>query len=419
MLLLYACPGLVASSSPGETALWAASACWNTFLFHAWLPSSLDAPDGSFFGALLRLLPPYLVLTGAGILSSHPLLALLLAMGWGALNSFPRLLLHVCIVYCSVCLLPGYWVPLSVLASLVAELIFQGFLEHREGFLPVCYLFGSVLVAVVLFPLVALAVSCSAPTLLAVGSDAEVLDAVRTSMVSATVTTLLAFLFGVPFSYAFARSSFRGKRYVDMLIDLPILVPQTVVGISFMLLLGPRTSAGRLLKEWTGLSVSGTMLGIVLAQTFVSAPFMLRSLISGFSAIDERLEKASRTLGAGPFSTFVRVSLPLASGAMWAGVVLTWARAVSEAGALFILAYHPYTVSILVHERFSRYGIREASPVAVFFLLACLGAFLALRFLQSSGAPLWRSVVAHAGVPSGRSSRRGAKVDLMSAGKGE
>jgi len=124
----------------------------------------------------------------------------------------------------------------------------------------------------------------------------------------------------------------------------------------------------------------------------VSSPFLVRSATNAFRDMGPALENVSRTLGASPLNTFFRISLPMASGAIFSGCILTWARAISEVGSLMVLAYHPFTVSIYTYDMFVQYGLQEARPAAVLLVIVCLWGFLALRWLRGiSLGPLFRT----------------------------
>jgi len=157
-----------------------------------------------------------------------------------------------------------------------------------------------------------------------------------------------------------------------------------LAGIALLVLLGAKTPVGQFLKEHGGIEVSGSLVGIVACQVFVSSPFLVRSAINAFHDMGPAVENVSRTLGASPASTFLRVSLPLAAGAIFNGAILTWARAISEAGSLMVLAYHPFTVSVYTYDVFVQYGISEARPAAVLLVIVCLWGFLVLRWLRGT-----------------------------------
>jgi len=132
----------------------------------------------------------------------------------------------------------------------------------------------------------------------------------------------------------------------------------------------------------SGIKITGTYLGIIAAQIFVSAPFLVRSAMSSFQSINPKIERVSRTLGASELSTFFRISFPLASYGIFTGAVLTWCRAMSEVGSLMVLAYRPFTAPILVYDEFIQYGLTEAQPIAVLLLFICFWLFVCLRWMK-------------------------------------
>ena len=135
-----------------------------------------------------------------------------------------------------------------------------------------------------------------------------------------------------------------------------------------------------------GLKFWGTLAGIVVAMLFVSAPYTVNAARIGFAAVDPRLEKIARTLGLTPWRTFLRITLPLARKSIMTGVTLTYARSISEFGAVVILVYYPMTAPVKIYELFLRFGLDQAASAAVLLLVVSLGLFLVLRAL-SRGAP--------------------------------
>ncbi len=200
--------------------------------------------------------------------------------------------------------------------------------------------------------------------------DPFVLDALKNSLLTATATTIIALILGVPLGYVLARKDFPGKSLVQAVIDLPVVVPHTVVGIILLI-----TFSKAILDNY---------LGIVAAMLFVSAPFTVNSARDGFSAIDEEIENVARTLGASELRTFLTISLPLALRSIASGAVMTWARAISEVGAILIVAYYPKTAPVLILDYFNSYGLSKAMPVAFLLLVVCLSVFLVLRWALCS-----------------------------------
>jgi molybdate/tungstate transport system permease protein len=195
--------------------------------------------------------------------------------------------------------------------------------------------------------------------------------AIRNSLLTAPVSTALATVFGVPLAYVLARRSFPGKRLVEALVVLPLVLPPVVGGAMLLTAVGRFTPIGAA-AETVGLPLTDSLIGVVLAQTFVAAPFLVVAARAGFGAVDERLERASRSLGYGPLATFWNVSLPLARGAIVAGIVLTFARAIGEFGATMMVAYNPRTMPTRIWVDFITGGIDAILPVA----LALLGITL-------------------------------------------
>jgi molybdate/tungstate transport system permease protein len=188
-----------------------------------------------------------------------------------------------------------------------------------------------------------------------------------------------------------ARHDFAGRGVVESLIDLPILVPQSVAGVALIALLGPGSPLGQALESRLGLRISGSYLGVVIAQVFVGAPFLVKSAVSGFEAVPVQLELASRSLGFGTGATFWRINLPLAARSIAIGAVLAWARAISEFGCIILFASSPTTAPVLVHSEFLRGGATDSRPLATLLLVVCLWTFLMLRFGRTLLPFAWRS----------------------------
>ena len=156
-----------------------------------------------------------------------------------------------------------------------------------------------------------------------------VLDALRLSAITSTVTLAVAIMLGTPLAYLLARRDFPGKVAVDLLLDLPIVLPPTVAGVALLVALGRRGVVGERLDDG-GINIAFTTTAVVLAQLFVSAPFYIRTAKAGFESVEPVYEGVASTLGASPLRTFVKVTLPLAWPSLLAGAILCWARALSE-----------------------------------------------------------------------------------------
>jgi molybdate/tungstate transport system permease protein len=238
--------------------------------------------------------------------------------------------------------------------------------------------------ALVLFmtvPLAVLLVSVPAEEFPREFADARNWRVILNSVVLGAVSAVAATVMGVPLAYLLARREFPGKRFVEGVVELPIAVPHIVIGIALLAALGPRSVAGALLFDWTGLEVVDTWLGVVIAMTAVSIPYIVTNARSGFEAIGDRLEKTALSLGASPAAVFFEITLPLARRQILNGVSLCWGRSISELGAIMILAYHPLTVAVYVWDVRITDGPSRMVAVGAVCLAVYLAAFITFRGL--------------------------------------
>jgi molybdate/tungstate transport system permease protein len=250
----------------------------------------------------------------------------------------------------------------------------------REPFFWISVTCGLVIMTFILLPLIQLITSPSVEMLTESIGDKNVARSIWLSIYTAGLAALISFFLGTPLAYLLARYEFRGKRFVEGIIDLPIAIPHPVVGIAILSVAGKNHWFGQMLAE-VGVRIMGSVTGIVTVLTFVGIPFYLNATKAGFEAISPRLEKVSRSLGASMFSTFARITFPLAWRSMLIGLIMCCARAISEFGAVVIVAYHPMIAPVLIYERFEAYGLKYSQPVAVWLVSISLVLFLLLRFL--------------------------------------
>jgi len=234
--------------------------------------------------------------------------------------------------------------------------------------------------AFILLPLIELMTAPSFAMLKETIKDKDVVRSIWLSIYTAGLAALISFVFGTPLAYVLARTDFRGKKLVESIIDLPIVIPHPVVGIAILSVAGKNHWIGELFNQ-VGIRIMGSVTGIVVVLTFVGMPFYINAVKNGFESISPRLEKVSRSLGASMFSTFFRITFPLAWRSMLVGIVMCSARAISEFGAVVIVAYHPMIAPVLIYERFEAYGLKYSQPVAVWLVFICLTLFLILRIL--------------------------------------
>ena len=245
-------------------------------------------------------------------------------------------------------------------------------------FVPV--VLGGLLLVYLALPFLAFLSRTGTANVIARLSAPEAQTAIRNSLLTAPVSTAIATLFGVPLAFALARTSFAGKRLVEGIVILPLVLPPVVGGAMLLTAVGRFTPIGRAAAA-AGVPLTGSLLGVVLAQTFVAAPFVVITARAGFGAVDERLEQASRSLGYGPLATFWNVSLPLARGAILAGITLTFARALGEFGATMMVAYNPRTMPTQIWVAFFNGGIDGIVPLALALLAITVAVVAAIQHL--------------------------------------
>lgn len=254
---------------------------------------------------------------------------------------------------------------------------------EREATPPLLWLGSAGLVLFIAVPLAALLLDLAPRDLAAHLATPLALRALWLTIQTTLVATLLAVVLGTPLAYLLARGSFRGRDALDTLIDLPITIPPVVAGVALLLAFGRRGLLGRQLDVW-GIRVAFTSLAVVLAQLFIASPFFVKSARAGFEGVDLRLEAAARTLGATRWRVFWTITVPLSRSALVSGVVLAWARALSEFGATMMFAGNfpgrTQTLTLAVMTAMES-DLETAVAVSALSLALALSALLAAKGL--------------------------------------
>jgi len=216
--------------------------------------------------------------------------------------------------------------------------------------------------------------------------DAEVYHSIYLTFIAALTATFIGFLIGIPLAYLLARNHFWGKRILEAVIDIPIVIPHSAAGVALLFVFGKNYFLGKVFHS-IGIDFFQTFYGIVLAMMFISIPFLIDSAKEGFKAIDMALEETAFTYGASYWQVFWYVSLPLAMKSIYSGSILMWGRGLSEFGAVMIIAYNASflgvsgkVLPVLVSDRFN-FGLSYARPIAALGILVSLIFFIALRIL--------------------------------------
>ncbi len=245
--------------------------------------------------------------------------------------------------------------------------------------------YSAVSVIVILFitlPVLNIFISPEMSDLISAIRDSEVYHSLILSLYSAIIAAFVSFLIGTPLAYLFARKDFPFKKIFEGIIDLPIMIPHPVIGLAILSVVAKDYWIGKILNKFA-INIVGSVTGIVVVLTYVAIPFYVNSVKAGIKAVPERLEIVSMTLGKSRFETFCRIILPLSAKSILEGFIMSMARAISEFGAVMIIAYHPMVTPILIYERFTSYGLKYSLPVAVWLMVICLIFFIVLRILAS------------------------------------
>jgi len=211
--------------------------------------------------------------------------------------------------------------------------------------------------------------------------DPVVLDALRLSLITSLAATAIVAALGLPMAYVLATREFRGKRLLEVLVDLPMVLPPTVAGFALLMAFGRMGFAGRAL-DVLGISLPFTTVGVVVAQVFMAAPFFISPARAGFANVDRRLLEAAATLRASEARRFLRIMLPLSMPALLAGLSMSGARALGEFGATITFAGNmpavTQTMPLAVYVALQS-DLDTAVVLSVLLLLTSFGLLLGLR----------------------------------------
>ncbi|RLD37560.1 MAG: molybdenum ABC transporter permease [Bacteroidetes bacterium] len=230
-------------------------------------------------------------------------------------------------------------------------------------------------------PLLGMLLDTPAVSIFDAAKEKEVRDSIGLTLGASFFGTLFFAIAAIPFAYLLARKEFRFKRLISGIIDIPVVIPHSAAGIAILGFVSRDSIIGGA-ADSMGFSLVGHPIGIAIAMAFVSLPYLINAARNGFEAVPVRLEKAALNLGASSFKMFFSISLPLAWRNILSGLIMMFARGMSEFGAVVIIAYHPMTTPVMIFERFGAFGLKYAQPVAIIFIAISLIVFIFLRWLS-------------------------------------
>jgi molybdate transport system permease protein len=242
----------------------------------------------------------------------------------------------------------------------------------------------ALLLAFVLLPVLAIYLRVPPGRLLSELHSRKTLDALWVSARCTGIALALIVAVGTPAAYVLATRKFPGRTLLITLVELPLVLPPAVAGVGLFAAFGRFGLLGSPLRA-VGLEISFTQVAVVMALTFVAMPFFVRQAIAAFASVDRQLLAASRTLGAGPARTFVRVAIPLARPGLSAGAALAWARALGEFGATIVFAGSlqgkTQTLPLAIFEDFASGDVDGALAIAALLVAVSGGLLLGIRML--------------------------------------
>jgi molybdate transport system permease protein len=217
----------------------------------------------------------------------------------------------------------------------------------------------------------------------------EVLQALQLSVITTCISTLLTILLGIPVAYILARTRIRGRRFLEILVTMPTILPPVVAGVALLITFGRLGLVGHFLTPF-GITLSFSTAAVVMAQLFVSSPFFVNSVKAGLEQLDQRYEQAAYTLRGSPFYTFRRVTLPLIRAAVFAGIGTSWARALGEFGATIMFAGNfpgtTQTMPLAIYIA-SQTSLDSTVALSVLLMAVSFGILLALTLARGKGVP--------------------------------
>ena len=232
-------------------------------------------------------------------------------------------------------------------------------LTHR-GFNVVIVVLSAITLAYIVFPLTTVLTFFDPLNTLESLTRPQVWNAFILSLFTATISTSILCVIGIPFAYFLARySNFRWKFIIRVIVIIPLVLPPLASGALLLGMFGPTSIA---VQAFPGIEFTQSVFGIIIAQTYVASPFMILASQAAFESVDRSYENIARVLGKNNLQTFFRVSLPLAKTGIMIGIIMSWVRAVGELGATMMMTYNPHTISIQIFEDNAIGGLSQAIP---------------------------------------------------------
>lgn len=236
-------------------------------------------------------------------------------------------------------------------------------------------------ITIIFLPILKMLLSLSPELLRYIFNDKEIIASIILTFKASFISTLFGILLSIPTAYLIVRYNFWGKKILEAILDIPVMFPHSAAGIALLSIYGSKFFLGRFFAIF-GIKFVDTIYGIIIGMFFVSFSYLVNSAKEGIKKIPPQYEYVAMNLGASKFYTFFKIVLPMITSDILTGIIMMWARGISEFGAVVILAYHPMTAPVMIYERFTSFGLNYSKPIAVVMIYVSLIVFSLLRYLQ-------------------------------------
>jgi len=236
----------------------------------------------------------------------------------------------------------------------------------------------ALLVLYIVYPLIGLIFITGSINLAEELTRPEIINAFVLSITTATISTLILSIFGIPLAYALARFQFKFKLLIRLVVIVPLVLPPLASGTILLNAFGPYSLLGRAIP----IDFTQSVVGIILSQMYVASPFIILPAQAAFEGVPDRYETAARVLGKKKSEVFFRITIPLARTGILVGMLMAWIRSIGELGATMMMSYNPHTISIQIFEDNAIGGLKNTVPGIVWLLILSIFALIVFLFIK-------------------------------------
>ena len=249
---------------------------------------------------------------------------------------------------------------------------------HLSGFTLTIFILLGLLVLYIVYPFIGLISITKSINLAESLARPEIVNAFLLSLTTATISTLILSIFCIPLAYALARFHFKLKILVRLVVIIPLVLPALASGTILLGAFGHYSMLGRAIP----IDFTQSVVGIIIAQTYVASPFIILPALAAFEAVPDRYETAARVLGKTKSEVFFRISIPLARTGILLGMLMAWIRSIGELGATIMMSYNPHTISIQIFEDNAIGGLGNSVAGIVWLIILSIIALIVFLFIR-------------------------------------